>query len=165
MVIYPVKLSVTWRKRLIRSEIRKYRSEDLLTEAFCSVLQSENSPWGAMEFIREFPYGRGRTDVVAVDNHGHVLAFELKLERWMDAMQQAYRNTCFAHLSYVVLPESTVERAHRRIPEFARRCVGICYVKNSAVVVSLPAGWQKPIQPWLSRTAASTVWERNRNGF
>ena len=152
-------------KKAIRSGIWKYRSEDFLVEDFCSVLESETSPWGTLEFIREFPYGRGRTDVVAVDHEGHVIAFEMKLERWMDAMHQAYRNTCFAHFSYVVLPESTVKRAQRCMWEFTRRCVGICFVKDSLVVVSLPAVWQNPVQPWLSRTAASKVWERSRNGF
>lgn len=151
--------------KAIRREMDKYRSEDFLVDDFCSVLESENSPWGGVQFIREFAYGRGRTDVVAVDHEGRVLAFEVKLERWMDAMQQAYRNTCFAHLSYVVLPQSTVKRARRRMWEFARRCVGICYVKDGAVVVSLPAGWQNPVQPWLCRTAVSQVWERNRDGI
>ncbi|HUU17528.1 MAG TPA: hypothetical protein VMW72_10285 [Sedimentisphaerales bacterium] len=145
--------------------IGKYRTEDFLVEDFCSILESEKSPWGTLEFVREFPYGRGRTDVVAVDLEGRVLAFEVKLERWTDAMHQAYRNTCFAHLSYVVLPESTINRAQRYVWEFARRCVGMCYVKDSSVVVSLPATWQNPVQPWLSRTAASKVWEKNGDGF
>ena len=151
-------------KKAIKKEIGKYRTEDVLVEDFCSFLDSTTSPWGALEFIREFTYGRGRTDIVAVDNQGRVLAFEVKLEKWMEAMHQAYRNTCFAHLSYVVLPESIVKRAQRRMWDFARRCVGICYIKD-AIVVSLPAGWQSPIQPWLSRAAASKVLERNKDEF
>ena len=140
-----------------------YPSENLLVKELCCALESDKSPWGKLEIIREFSYGRGRTDVVAVDSEGDVIAFEAKLKKWTCAMHQAYRNTCFAHHSYVVLPEPTVRRAQRGLYEFARRCIGICHIKGDTVVISLPAVRQTPIQPWLSQAASRTVRERNNH--
>jgi hypothetical protein len=127
-----------------------YASEAELSREFCSALEQASSPWGEVALIKEFFYLRGRTDVIAVDREQDVIAFELKLERWTVALQQAYRNTSFAHLSYVVLPEHTASRAERHRDEFARRSVGLCYLRRGAVVISLPASRQEPIHPWLS---------------
>jgi hypothetical protein len=72
-------------------------------------------------------------------------------------MHQAYRNTCFAHESYVVLPEPIARRASAHEYEFKRRAVGICYVSEGQVHVCLPARSREPIQPSLSRVARSAV--------
>ncbi len=143
----------------------KYSSEDSLVEDFCSILKSDEHPWGQLQIEREFDYNRGRTDVVAIDRSGDVIAFEMKLERWRQAVHQAYRNTCFAHRSYVVLPESIAVRAQRSCFEFVRRSVGLCYIKVNTIIVVLPATHQVPLQPWLSRIAVSTVAEKNNCGF
>jgi hypothetical protein len=132
-----------------------YPTEDFLVQEFCSALASNETPWGKVNLIREFNYLRGRTDVVVVDRNNNVLAFELKLRKWVHAMQQAYRNTCFAHHSYVVLPEPTAKLAHRYFREFERRSIGLCSIKDGSVVILVPAVHQKPIQPWLSNFAAS----------
>jgi hypothetical protein len=50
-----------------------------------------------VSFACEFDYSRGRTDVVALRDGEHVIAFEAKLKDWRTALHQAYRNTCFAH--------------------------------------------------------------------
>ena len=137
-------------KELIKSKGDFYPSEDIFVQDFCSFLKSSESPWGRVNIIREFNYMRGRTDVVAVDHNSNVFAFELKLSKWSHAMQQAYRNTCFAHCSYVVLPESTARLAYRYFHEFTRRSVGLCSIKEGAIKVLVPATHQNPIQPWLA---------------
>ncbi|HUW12277.1 MAG TPA: hypothetical protein VM537_21305 [Anaerolineae bacterium] len=134
-----------------------FASEHELVEAFCSALDSEQSPWGGVTHTREFGYKRGRTDIVALDNLGTILAFEAKLSRWRDALHQAYRNTCYAHLSYVVLPEQTAARARRHSREFEIRAVGLCCVSGGCIEVAIPASKHDPIQPWLSRLAAGQV--------
>ena len=149
----------------MKTEKIKYSSEDSLVEDFCTVLESNEHPWGQLQVKREFDYNRGRTDVVAIDRGGSVIAFEMKLERWKQAVHQAYRNTCFAHRSYVVLPESTVLRAQRSCFEFVRRSVGLCCIKGNAIVVALPATHQVPLQPWLSRVAISAVAGESNCGF
>jgi len=133
----------------------RYPSEDIFVKEFCSVLESNESPWGQVNIIREFNYMRGRTDVVVVDQNDNVFAFELKLKKWPQAMQQAYRNTCFAHSSFVVLPESTARLAYRYLRDFTRRSIGLCSIRDGTVVVLVPAVHQEPIQPWLSNIAIS----------
>jgi len=142
-----------------------YSSEDSLVKDFCSVLRSNEHPWGQLHMKREFDYNRGRADLIAIDFGGDVIAFEMKLERWKQAVHQAYRNTCFAHRSYVVLPESTTRRAQRSCYEFIRRSVGLCYIKANAIVVVLPATHQIPLQPWLSSIAVSAIAGESNCGF
>lgn len=131
-----------------------YSSEHALVENFLGSLAS-SSPWGHVSITSEFFYQRGKTDVVAVDQTGLVIAFEAKLTKWRDALQQAYRNTCFAHRSYVVLPRKTALLAYRHADAFSRRGVGICYVDGDAVVILQDAAEESPLQPWLSARAKS----------
>jgi len=140
-----------------------YPSEEIFVNEFYSVLESSESPWGQVNIIREFNYVRGRTDLVAVDHNNNVFAFELKLERWSHAVDQAYRNTCFAHSSYVVLPESKARYAYRYNHEFSRRSIGLCSIKDGAVIILVPATFQTPIQPWLSKAAISKSGENCSN--
>lgn len=138
---------------------KEYSTEKLLVDSFCEVLTTKKSPWGRLRHTTEFSYGRGRTDVVAVDKNGHVIAFEMKLNKWTNAMQQAYRNTCFANLSYVVFPANVAKNAEKAIKDFQRRSIGICYIKKGKIVVTLPATHLMPIQPWLSQTALARISE------
>jgi hypothetical protein len=56
--------------------------------------------------------------VVALTSAGRVLAFEAKLKDWREALHQAYRNSCFANGTYVVLPKSAAELAHHTAQSF-----------------------------------------------
>ncbi len=125
--------------------------------AFVSRLHAGSAPWDVQSTAREFDYQRGRTDVVAVSQGGQVVSFEAKLDRWKDAMHQAYRNTCFSHLSYVLLPESVALRAKESFDEFDRRGVGICTVQGEEVVVIHEPEPVEPLQPWLSERAAAAT--------
>ena len=70
-----------------------YRSESALVQDFVRFLSSrDEAEWDATHVSREFDYTRGRTDVIALNAAGQVLAFEAKLARWRDALHQAYRN-------------------------------------------------------------------------
>jgi len=140
-----------------------YSSEKILAKEFCSTLESSKSPWGQVDIVREFNYIRGRTDVVAIDKDENVYAFELKLDKWSQALQQAYRNTCFAHGSYVVLPESKARYAYRYLHEFSRHSVGLCSIEKGTIVILVPATFQSPIQPWLSNSAISKCKEKGSN--
>jgi hypothetical protein len=124
---------------------------------FIGSLDGGTSPWGSLRTSVEFNYTRGRTDVVALASDGSLLAFEAKLHRWRDALWQAYRNLCFAHRSYVLLPEKLAKHAHRYSAEFERAGVGICSLGPSGVSVLLEAQSSQPLQPWLTSAAASFV--------
>lgn len=130
-----------------------FANEQMLVMSFVSRLSTDGSPWGTVHVAREFYYQRGRTDIVACTADESVIAVEAKLEDWRTALHQAFRNRCFAHQSYVLLPKDTALRAHRYAGEFDRRQVGICYLENAEIVVLHPAAACDPLEPWLSLRA------------
>lgn len=134
----------------------QYESERELVDEFTRALVEAADLWGGeIDFAEEFYYLRGRTDVVAVTTGGEVIAFEAKLQNWREAMHQAYRNTCFAHFSYLILPCRVARRALRSDAELNRRGVGVCTVENGTITIAHPARKVQPIQPWLSHRAAA----------
>jgi hypothetical protein len=134
-----------------------YSNEQALIDHFTDCLNSCTTPWGEVKFAVEFFYRSGRTDVVVLSDDGALFAFEAKLTKWRDALHQAYRNTCYAHYSYIILPEKTARMASRYAAEFAQRKVGLCYISEGYVIVLHKAVRARPIQPWLSEQAASAV--------
>lgn len=142
-----------------------YHLEQALVEAFTGQLSNlEVSPWGPLQFATEFSYLRGRTDVIAMNGLGEIIAFEAKLRKWREALHQAYRNTCFAHFSYIVVPEKVAMKAIRHFAEFSRRSVGLCYPSTHGIVVLLEPPKLSPLQNWLSEQAAHLIVERNELG-
>ncbi len=132
-----------------------YRYEgDLLNDLIGNIQLAFSSVRGVTS---EFDYSRGRTDVVAVQLDGAVLAIEGKLTRWRDALHQAYRNKCFAHRSYVALPPDTASRALRSEQEFRDREVGILIVTPNGVEVALEPVHEDPLEWWLTERAAIAV--------
>jgi len=134
----------------------EYRRESALVEDFIEHL-TVRSPWGSVKVMAEFFYARGRTDVVALGGGGELIAFEAKLARWRDALHQAYRNRCFAHRTYVVLPLAAGELAVQHEAEFRRRGVGLVIVSRHGVREVLAAEAAEPWQEWLSQIAASKI--------
>ncbi len=134
-----------------------YTSEQSLISDFIGFLGSPDEPWGVSGYACEFDYTSGRTDVIATDGGGEVLAFEAKLESWRGALIQAHRNRCFAHRSYVVLPAATAYRAMRFEAEFRRRGVGICLVSRSGLVELIPSHTDAPCLEWLRERALGVV--------
>ena len=131
-----------------------YDSEAALIAVFVDALRRVNqSPFHVATVSREFDFRSGRTDVVIVNWDGDVLAFEAKLSRWREALHQAYRNTCFAHRSYVVLPWAIAQRAAIYQAEFEARGVGLCAVHDGSLVTVLEAPRHEPVQPWLAERA------------
>jgi hypothetical protein len=132
-----------------------FANEKLLVDRLLSLLQSQATFCGPVHVTPEFFYSRGRTDVVAVDQDATLFAFEAKLTDWKTALHQAYRNTCFAHSSYVVLPKKTALAAVKFVGELEKRGVGLCYVDESALVVLRASSHIEPIEPWLAYDAVS----------
>lgn len=141
-----------------------FASEAALVQAFLQGLRRAASPWGPTRTVAEFDYASGRADVIALTGYDELLAFEAKLTRWRDALHQAFRNTFFAHRSYVILPARTAYIAARYAVDFARRRAGLCAVSDGVVHVILPAPTIScPIQPWLAAQAADMI--RRGNEF
>lgn len=137
--------------------VAAFPSERALIDYFLSFLRSDSTPWGKLNMKTEFSYQRGCADIVAVTESGDIIAFEAKLSRWRDATHQAYRNTCFAHESYVVLPEAIAESARVHDHEFDRRGVGLCAIIDGSIDIIKPAKRGQPLQEWLSRNALNEI--------
>ena len=142
-----------------------HKTERNLVRQFVRGLRDVSCPWGKVGVSREFDYSRGRADlVVAAEDGNHLIAFEAKLKRWRDALQQAYRNLCFAHSSYVILPRRTALRAQLYAGEFAYRNVGLCYIERDRINVVLTSEKSIPIEPWLLDAALGAVKDQTDAG-
>ena len=127
-----------------------FEDEKTMVCSFVEYLEQMSSLWGKVNVGTEFFYQRGKTDLVAVSDDGNVIAFEAKLNKWKIALQQAYRNRCFADLSYVILPEKQAFIASHYEYEFVKRGVGLCYISNcNKVDIIYNAELSEPLQPWL----------------
>jgi len=134
-----------------------YELESDLVKDFQAVIPGVPDTFTIIAMASEFNYVEGKVDLIAKDSNGDLVAFEAKLSRWRDALNQAYRNSSFAHYSYVVLPERTLENAVTHIAEFHRRGVGLCFFGLSGLRVKIPATRRNPIQPWLTNMAFSYI--------
>jgi hypothetical protein len=132
-----------------------FATEQMLVDRFVGLLAANRTPWGKMRFTCEFDYSRGRTDVVALSEADTLIAVEAKLRDWKSALHQAYRNTCFAHQSFVLLPKATALTALRFLAEFERRGVGLCYIDGTELVVLQDSPHTPPLEPWLASEAIS----------
>jgi hypothetical protein len=134
-----------------------FATERKLVDTFVALLEANRTPWGKLLYAREFDYSRGRTDIVAVAESEILIAIEAKLKDWKTGLQQAYRNTCFAHRSFVLLPKATALTALGSLAEFERRGVGLCYIEGGEIVVLQDSPLALPVEPWLVSEAISHV--------
>jgi hypothetical protein len=130
-----------------------YKLESELVDAIADNLKLAKKPFSYLDIAFEFNYKNGITDIVATNNDGCLFAFEAKLKRWKIALFQAYRNSSFAHYSYVILPRSQAKHAIKSSHEFEKRGVGLCSFGESSIMIEIPAKKNNPIQPWLTESA------------
>ena len=143
-----------------------FESERALTQFFGLALSDESSPFSSDRSAIEFDYREGRTDVILSDIEGNLVAFEMKLEKWKQALFQAYRNSSFAHYSYVVLPLETAKRAANHEYEFIRRGVGLCAVGDEEITIEITARRSEPLRPWITESALDYIYGGNNvRGF
>jgi len=135
----------------------KFETEEKLVDQFIGLLETNQTPWGMVRFAREFDYARGRTDVIAAESANTLLAIEAKLSDWRWALHQAYRNTCFAHRSFVLLPKLAAMRASSFLIEFERRGVGLCYIDHAGFTIVHDSPYSDPVEPWLALEALSML--------
>ena len=134
-----------------------YELESDLVKDFQTLIHGAPNKFAIIAVAPEFNYIEGKVDLIAENSNGDLVAFEAKLFRWRNALNQAYRNSSFAHYSYVVLPETTLENVVSRIDEFHRRGIGLCFFGSSGLRVEISATRRSPIQPWLTNMALSYI--------
>ncbi len=136
-----------------------YEYESQLVNDFRESLGQQESPLQIRNYAQEFNYGSGKTDIVAVSNDGDVVAFEAKLEKWKVAFHQAYKNSTFAHYSYVVLSPESIENALMWSHQFEKFGIGLCTVINSSINIFIHGKRREPLLNWLTESALSFVEE------
>ena len=134
-----------------------YPTEQALVDGFIRNIRSPKTPWECLHISTEFFYQRGKADIVVQNAEGDVIAFEAKLRKWRVALNQAYRNTCFANRSYVLLPKAVALLASQYAAEFRRRQVGICYIDLGRIHILEEAEAINPLQQWLSLRAIESM--------
>lgn len=144
-------------KLRVRARMPGPRFEANFVRRIVTCVRSGRTPWGAMEYLREFEYGTGRTDVLTVVEKSALIAFEAKLYRWRGALFQAYRNRAFASESYVILPCRAAEKAARHRETFERYGVGLCTVRKGEICVLIAGPRELPVQGWLAQRALTTI--------
>lgn len=136
-----------------------YKTEKHLVEDLKSSLTGQTWPLLIEESAHEFYYRNGRVDVIAISKKGDLIAFEAKLEKWRVALHQAYRNSSFAHFSYVVLPNKTIKKALKWSDKFTKYGIGLCSIKNSRINIVIKSRRNETILPWLTQSAVSYISE------
>jgi hypothetical protein len=130
-----------------------YLTEQSLVEELTSVVVERSSPVLCREVAREFDYASGRTDVLGLGEKDEVHAFETKLSKWREALDQARRNACFAHYCYVALPAKAAQAALRCEREFIRHGVGLIVIGMQQVELVIKPRRNDPLLPWLTEAA------------
>ena len=138
---------------MIKSGAKLCELESVLVSMLTERLKNQDNPFSVVTVGLEFGHHSGRVDLVAVSDIGELWTFEAKLKKWRDAVHQAYRNTSFAHYSYVLLPTKIAENAFRYEREFQRRGIGLCTIDESQITILIRATRKEPIQPWITENA------------
>jgi hypothetical protein len=131
----------------------QFATEADLVERFVGKLQAGRSCYGSVEVTTEWDHRAGLVDVLARDCAGALVAFEAKLSNWRRAFLQAYRNTAYANLTYVLVPPAVAQRALQYRNEFELRGVGLCTFDGNAIQILVEALNQDPLLSWLRARA------------
>jgi hypothetical protein len=79
-------------------------------------------------YVKEYKGLFGVPDFVYYDKRDEkieLIAFELKLKNWKQAIKQAFRYKSFSNLSYVVIPSVSVDPAFKNIELFKKYNIGL----------------------------------------
>jgi hypothetical protein len=130
-----------------------YLTEQSLVNDLSAVVKEKNSPVRCREVVHEFNYAAGRADLVGLDRQDELHAFETKLTKWRQALDQARRNTCFAHYCYVALPAQAANAALKFEREFIRHGVGLIVLGMQQAKLAIKPRRNDPLLPWLTKSA------------
>jgi hypothetical protein len=135
------------------AKVSCYRTERSLVNDLSSVVKDRNGLVSCHKIAHEFDYASGRTDLLGLGPQDEVHAFEAKLSKWRKALDQARRNTCFAHYCYVVLPASAANMALQFEREFVKHGVGLIVLGMQQAKLAIEPRRNDPLLPWLTKAA------------
>lgn len=133
-----------------------YLTEESLVADFKASL-SAGAFVACASVTEEFDFASGRTDVLVLDPDLNIHAFEAKLTKWKQALHQAWRNSSFAHFTYVVLPARSATAALKAIDEFKKLGVGLILMGDKKPKLASEATKCEPLLPWLTTHALEVL--------
>lgn len=147
------------RRGLIDSRVSKhlFKKESRLVAALLRALTGDAIPWQPQGVVREFDYVSGRTDVLALTDANQLIAFEAKLQDWRRAIRQAWRNTSYVDMAYVVLPADRAHVALEYCDQFLDYGVGLCLICEDGLHVAIESPRASPVLGWLSARAREAL--------
>jgi len=134
-----------------------YLDERSMVQELSTFLISRNGPVRCSHIASEFDYRSGRADLVGLGRDSVLYAFEAKLLRWREALEQARRNTCFAHYCYVALPKRAADLAIKARDDFQRHGVGLLVLTGHEVRLAIRPRRNLPLLPWLTKLALAQL--------
>lgn len=141
------------KKQHLIADAACYLTEDSLVQDLKSIVEAPRNSFRCRSITVEFDFTSGRTDVLGLDSKRYLHAFEAKLTKWRKALEQAGRNTSFAHYAYVVLPARAAGPALRAEAEFTRRGVGLLVLGGKSPHLAIKPRRGEPLLPWLTNVA------------
>lgn len=144
--------------------MRHFKNEKSMSRDFEVYLKSHLGTTYYKEWTGLF----GVPDYVCFDKQGdglQVISFELKLLDWKRAMIQAFRYKSFSNLSYVVMPEESIECASRHLSEFQKYGIGLLSFGPKGLHTICDTFPSKPYSPQLSEKVLNKVRRSRKKSF
>lgn len=138
--------------------------KDLLikfTEKGCSFKPSDSNKYFC---LTEIQIGNKIPDIVFVDEGLNIIiAIELKINKWKDALKQALTYQLWAQKSYIALPFEFVQNALNNKEIFQRYGIGIISIQD-ACEIKLEAEFSKYLIETYISLAKQTILDKINKG-
>lgn len=128
-----------------------------LVDKFISFINTDNFEIEIKNYCTEFNYQNGKTDIIAQKTTNEIVAFEAKLFDIKKVINQAYRNTTFANLSYIVLPATKKNMQTKYYEEMGKLNIGLILVDEQHAWIEKEASIVEPVLPWLQKKASALL--------
>lgn len=116
-------------------KVRNKRTETLFQNKFLKqwVLQNNALGVGGSQFAVP---GFGIADYVFVESNRHITAFEFKISDWRKGLAQAARYKCYAHRSFLVVPQTIAHRIEPFFKGLREINIGLCTFDSQAGIIN-----------------------------
>ncbi|HOI29927.1 MAG TPA: hypothetical protein PLZ15_09245 [Melioribacteraceae bacterium] len=134
-----------------------FKEEIHLVNKFCKNISKKRQPLKLKKTNTEFGHPSGRVDIIGLSPNNEIIAIEAKLKNWKIALHQAYKNTSFAHYSYVLLPPESLKSAIKNQQEFNIRNVGLFTLNNDNIEIIFQANKNSPFLVKITKKAVDLL--------
>jgi len=129
-----ISFSVPNPRRNLPVNVRNKRTEILFQNKFLKlwILQNDTPGVGGSQFAVP---GFGIADYVFIESNQHITAFEFKISDWRKGLAQAARYKCYAHRSFLVVPQAIAHRIKPFFKKLKEINVGLCIFNSQTNII------------------------------